>query len=288
MLGMDDITRFPSVSRLHFIECSGNSYSEWSAPTGKSVQEIHGLTSCSEWTGVPLSVLLQEVGIERSGAAWVIAEGSDGAAMTRSLPLTKCLADVLVAYGQNGEALRPEQGYPLRLVVPGWEGSTCVKWLRRLKVVAEPYQTREETAKYTDLMPDGSARQFSYVMEAKSVITHPSGTQRLSGPGFYEIRGLAWSGRGCVRRVEVSTNGGRSWSGAELQRPILPSCHTRFRFSWRWSGEDVVLQSRCIDETGYVQPSREALIKVRGTRSFYHFNAIQSWRVTGEGHVQNA
>jgi sulfane dehydrogenase subunit SoxC len=213
--------------------------------------------------------------------------GGDAAAMTRSLPIDKCLADVLVAYGQNGEALRPEQGYPLRLVVPGWEGNTHVKWLRRLKVVAGPAQTREETAKYTDLLPDGTARQFTFVMEAKSVITFPSGGQRLPGPGLYELRGLAWSGRGAVRSVEVSTDGGRSWQAAELQAPVLRIAHTRFRLPWRWDGGDALLQSRCADETGYVQPTLAELIAVRGLRSHYHLNAVQSWRVAPDGRVSN-
>src|SRR5438876_388804 len=218
---------------------------------------------------------------------WVLAEGGDAAAMTRSLPIDKCRADVLLAYGQNGEALRPEQGYPLRLVVPGWEGNTHVKWLRRLKVGAAPAQTREETAKYTDLLPDGTARQFTFVMEAKSVITFPSGGQRLPGPGRYELRGLAWSGHGAVRTVEVSTDGGRRWQAAELQAPVLPIAHTRFRLPWRWDGRDALLQSRCTDETGYVQPTLAELSAVRGLRSHYHQNAIQSWKVAADGRVSN-
>lgn len=284
---VDEVKRFPSVSRVHFIECSGNSFSEWAKPTAKTVQESHGLTSCSEWTGTPLALLLREVELSPQ-ASWVLAEGADGAVMTRSLPLEKCLDDVIVAYGQNGEALRPEQGYSLRLVVPGWEGSINVKWLRRLKVVDKPYQTREETAKYTDLMPDGSARQFTFVMESKSVITSPSGGQRLSGPGFFEITGLAWSGRGLVKQVQVSTDGGRRWNEAELQQPVLPKCHTRFRYPWTWLGNATVLQSRCTDETGYVQPTRSALTHVRGLQSYYHFNGIQSWIVAEDGTVSKA
>lgn len=286
LLTLEELKRFPSVSRPYFLECSGNSASGVK-PTGKSVQETHGLTSCSEWTGVPLSILLQEVGIEPQ-ATWIIAEGADGAAMTRSIPVSKCVDDVMVAYAQNGEALRPEQGYPMRLIVPGWEGSINIKWLRRLKVVDKPYQTREETSKYTDLMPDGTARQFTFVMEVKSVITCPSGGHKLPGPGFYEIRGLAWSGRGRVERVEVSVDGGGTWDAAELQQPVLPLCHTRFRFPWIWNGEETMLQSRCIDETGYVQPTREALIRIRGVHSNYHFNAIQSWKVGADGNVSNA
>jgi len=286
ILTLADLKRLPAVSRIHMIECSGNGLTEWATPTMPDVQRTHGLTSCSEWTGVLLATLLGEVGVEPAGL-WVLAEGGDAAAMTRSLPIDKCLADVLVAYGQNGEALRPEQGYPLRLVVPGWEGNTHVKWLRRLKVVAGPAQTREETAKYTDLLPDGTARQFTFVMEAKSVITFPSGGQRLPGPGLYELRGLAWSGRGAVRSVEVSTDGGRSWQAAELQAPVLRIAHTRFRLPWRWDGGDALLQSRCADETGYVQPTLAELIAVRGLRSHYHLNAVQSWRVAPDGRVSN-
>jgi sulfane dehydrogenase subunit SoxC len=287
ILTMEELKRFPSVSRLYFLECSGNSFSEWTKPKEPRVQEAHGLTSCSEWTGVLLSVLLQEVEVEPH-ASWIVAEGADGAAMTRSLPLEKCVDDVIVAYGQNGEALQPAQGYPLRLLVPGWEGNISVKWLRRLKVVDQPYQTREETSKYTDLMPDGAARQFTFVMDAKSVITFPSGGQRLTEPGFYEIRGLAWSGRGRVQRVEVSADNGLSWREAKLQQPVLSKCHTRFHLPWRWDGKDTIIQSRCVDETGYVQPTREALLKLRGTQSIYHYNAIQRWRIAADGRVFNA
>jgi sulfane dehydrogenase subunit SoxC len=282
---MEELKRFPSVSRLAFIECSGNSWPEWRAPTGQTAQQTHGLTSTSEWTGVLLATLLQEVGIRPEGT-WMLAEGGDAAAMTRSLPIADIMKEALLCYAQNGEALRPEQGYPLRLLIPGWEGNTCIKWLRRLKLGTAPFMTREETSQYTDLMPDGTARQFTMVMDAKSLITSPSGGQRIQ-PGFVEIRGLAWSGRGTVTKVEVSTDGGRSWESASLQDPILPKCHTRFRFPWRWNGRQAILQSRCTDDTGYVQPSRSALVAVRGTNSVYHYNAIQSWTVSPEGQVTN-
>lgn len=285
ILSMDELKRFPSVSRLVFIECSGNSAPEWRVPTGQTAQQTHGLTSTSEWTGVRLSTVLTEVGA-KSDATWMLAEGSDAAAMTRSLPLADMREDALLCYAQNGEALRPEQGYPLRLIIPGWEGNTCIKWLRRLKLGTAPFMTREETSQYTDLMPDGSARQFTMVMEAKSVITTPSGGQKIE-PGFIEVRGLAWSGRGSVTKVEVSTDGGGSWEQAQLQEPVLPKCHTRFRFSWRWYGGEAILQSRCIDETGYVQPSRPGLVAVRGVNSVYHNNAIQSWKISREGQVTN-
>jgi len=285
MFSMSDLVRFPSVSRTLFIECSGNSGHEWKGPSGKTVQETHGLMSTSEWTGVPLATVLAEAGMKPE-ATWVLAEGSDAAALTRSLPLADVLKDALLCYAQNGEMLRPEQGYPLRLVIPGWEGNTCIKWIRRLKLGSAPFMTREETARYTDLMPDGHARQFTFVMDAKSVITSPSGGDRIE-PGFVEIRGLAWSGRGSVAHVEVSPDGGRVWYQAQLQEPVLPHCHTRFRFRWRWDGSEVVLQSRCIDETGYVQPARSALVAIRGTNSKYHYNAIQSWKVDRDGRVTN-
>lgn len=293
-LKVQDLMRYPSVNRIYFIECSGNSLTEWSEPTLKDVQQTHGLVSGSEWTGVLLSTLLREVGVKPE-ARWVIAEGADAARMNRSIPLEKAWDDALIAYGQNGEAIRPEQGYPMRLVLPGWEGNTNIKWLHVLKLTDKPYQTREETSKYTDLIcHDGNciARQFSFVMEAKSVITYPSAHHPLREPGFVEIRGLAWSGRGKIVRVEVSTDGGKSWGLAELQEPILPKALTLFRFPWRWEGQETILQSRCTDETGYVQPTRDALVRVRGLGagkfgSIYHYNAIQSWKVTSDGGIHN-
>ncbi len=287
---MADLARFPSVSRLHFIECSGNGLTEWSKPTMKTVQETHGLTSCSEWTGVPLSVILAEAGLP-GNARWLLAEGGDASAMTRSIPIAKALKDCFLAYGQNGEALRPEQGYPLRLMVPGYEGNVHIKWLRRLEVSDAPFMTREETSKYTDLRPDGKAVQFSFEMEAKSVITSPSGQMTLDAPGWREITGLAWSGRGTIKRVDVSTDGGRSWRPAALQGPVLPLCHTRFRFPWQWDGKPAILQSRCVDDTGYVQPTLGQVIDQRGLNgpagSVYHLNAIQSWQVAEDGKVSN-
>ena len=287
---MADIRRFPSISRTMFIECSGNGLTEWSKPTLKTVQGTHGLTSTSEWTGVPLARLLKESEL-KPGAKWVLAEGADAAVMTRSIPLEKCLDDAFIAYGQNGEAIRPEQGYPIRLVLPGWEGNTHIKWLRRLEVSDVPFMTREETSKYTDLMPNGMARQFTFVMEAKSVITFPSGEMRLPGPGFYELTGLAWSGRGKITRLEVSADGGKAWADAHLQSPLLPICHTRFRFPWFWDGTPALLQSRATDETGYVQPTLKQLVDVRGLNgplgSVYHLNAIQSWAVADDGRVTN-
>jgi len=223
----------------------------------------------------------------RPAAKWILAEGADACKMQRSIPLEKAMNDILVAYGQNGEALRPEQGYPLRLLIPGWEGNASVKWLRRIKLIEEPYMVRDETSKYTDLMPDGTARQFTFVMDAKSVVTFPSAGQKLPGPGFYEITGLAWTGRGRVERVEISTGSGANWQRAELQEPRFPLAFTRFRFTWRWDGHEAVIASRATDETGYVQPSKDELIAARGVRSDYHYNGVRPWKVMADGRVAN-
>jgi sulfane dehydrogenase subunit SoxC len=283
---MDDLKRLPSVSRIHFIECSGNTLTEWDEPTLKTVQGTHGLTSTSEWTGVRLSTVLEMAGLQ-DGAAWILAEGADAAVMTRSVPVDKAMDDAILAYAQNGEALRPEQGYPLRLLLPGFEGNTHIKWLRRLEVSDKPFMTREETSKYTDLMPDGTARQFSFEMDAKSVITFPSGAMKLPRPGYYEISGLAWSGRGAITRVEVSADGGQTWQEAALQEPVLSKAHTRFSLPWVWDGEEAVLQSRAVDDTGYVQPTLSELVEVRGLNSVYHLNAIQNWHIAPNGEVTN-
>jgi len=286
ILTLEDLKRLPSTSRIVFLECAGNTRTEWRAPRAPSVKFTHGLTSCTEWTGVALSLLLREAGVQK-GAAWIVAEGGDATGNERSIPMAKAMDDILVAYGQNGEALRPGNGYPLRLLVPGWEGNVNTKWLRRIKVVDKPYMTRMESPDHTSLMPDGKARQFLFVMEAKSVITFPSGAQRLPGPGVYEITGLAWTGRGLVKRVEVSADGGKTWRDARLQEPVLRFAHARFRLEWRWDGREAVLQSRCTDETGYVQPTLAALVNVRGLNTVYHNNAIQSWKVAADGNVTN-
>jgi sulfane dehydrogenase subunit SoxC len=283
---MADLKRFPSVTRRHFIECSGNGLTEWKKPTMKNVQGTHGLLSTSEWTGVPFATIAREVGL-KDGSAWVLAEGSDAAVMTRSIPMEKMLKDAMLAYGQNGEAIRPERGYPLRLLLPGFEGNTHIKWLRRLEVSDKPFMTREETSKYTDLMPNGKARLFTLEMDAKSVITFPSGDMKLPGPGFYDIGGLAWSGRGRIQSVDVSTDGGKTWYPARIDSLPEPMCTVRFTFPWTWDGKAAVLQSRCTDETGYVQPTLQQLVAIRGTSSVYHLNAIQSWGVAGDGSVTN-
>jgi sulfane dehydrogenase subunit SoxC len=284
---LEDITRFPSVSRIHFIECGANTGMEWGNVAVPTVQYTHGMLGCSEWTGVPLSTLLDEAGFDRAKARYILAEGADGASLTRTVPIDMALDDALVVYGQNGEMLRPEQGYPLRLLVPGVQGVSSVKWLRRIKVGDRPWNTREEALHYVDLMPDGRSRQYTWIQEAKSVITSPSGGQVLLDRGYHQITGLAWSGRGKVRRVDVSTDGGRNWRVARLQEPLHTKALTRFRIDWTWDGGPALLQSRVVDDTGYVQPTLRQLRAVRGTRSIYHNNAIQTWRVDPTGEVAN-
>ncbi|GJE60072.1 sulfite dehydrogenase [Methylobacterium trifolii] len=283
ILTMADIRRFPSESRIHFIECSGNPGFE--AMSGRTASDLVGLVSCAEWTGVPLKTVLAEAGL-RPEAKWVVAEGADAAALTRSIPIDKCLDDAMLVYSQNGERLRPQQGYPLRVLLPGFEGNMNVKWLRRLNVTAEPAHSREETSKYTDSMPDGTARQFTFYMEAKSIITRPSGTQRIDR-GYNEITGIAWSGHGRITQVEVSVNDGRTWTVAQLQAPVLTRALTRFRLPWTWDGTPTAILSRATDETGYVQPDFKALTQVRGMKSFYHNNAIIPWRIAESGAVSN-
>ena len=285
---IDDVLRLPSVSRIHFVECGANSGLEWGNVAVPTVQFTHGMLSCAEYTGVLLSTVLDDVGVDLQRAKYLLAEGADGAALTRTIPLAMALDDVLLVYGQNGEMLRPENGYPLRLVVPGVQGVSSVKWLRRIKLGDQPWHTREETLHYTDLLPDGKSRQFTWIQEAKSVITSPSGGMTLLDKGgYYEITGLAWSGRGRIKRVDISTDGGRNWRTANLQEPVASKALTRFRADWVWDGAPAFLQSRCIDETGYVQPAMKQLREVRGTRSIYHNNAIQTWQVTANGQVRN-
>ena len=284
IFSMSELMRLPAVNRIHFIECAGNSSAEFTRPTGKTAQEVHGLLSNAEWTGVMLSVLLREAGA-RPEARWLLCEGADAASMTRSVPMEKAMDDAMVVYAQNGERLRPEQGYPLRLLLPGFEGNMNIKWLRRIKLGTQPWHTREETSTYTDLMPDGTARQFTFAMEAKSCVLSPSGGQKLDVHGYHEIYGVAWSGRGRITAVEISTDAGKTWQRARLQEPVLPRALTAFRADWHWDGKPCVLQSRAIDETGFVQPTRARLIAARGTASSYHYNAIQSWNIDANGGV---
>ena len=285
---MDALSRYPMVSRIQFLECSGNSRVAGLTPepVGGTCGALHGLVSCSEWTGVPLSILLDEAGVDPA-AHWILAEGADAAVMSRSVPMAKAMDDALVALYQNGERLRPDNGYPVRLFLPGYEGNMSVKWLRRIKVTAAPTMTKDETSKYTDLLPDGRSLMFSFPMEVKSVIVSPSPGLALYGPGLYEISGIAWSGFGKIARVLVSADAGASWGEAALSEPVLDKAVTRFRMAWRWNGAPAVIMSRAVDETGAVQPTRAAIIAEKGMNFAYHYNGIQAWRVDSDGQVTN-
>jgi len=285
---MDDIMRLPSVSRMCFIECGANTAMEWNNTAVPTVQYTHGMLSCSEFTGVPLITLLEMCGADVKRGKFVLAEGADGSGMTRTIPMSLVQSgEVLVAYGQNGEMLRPENGYPLRLVVPGIQGVSWVKYLRRIEVGDMPYGAKDETLHYVDLLPDGTHRQYSGIQEVKSVITSPSGGQVVLQKGFHSITGMAWSGRGKVKKVDVSIDGGRNWKTSRLQDPVLSKCLTRFSADFVWDGQPIILQSRAIDETGHIQPTVQALRAVRGGRSIYHNNAIQSWLLGENGEVKN-
>ena len=285
---LDELMRLPSVSRFHFIECGANTGMEWGNVAVPTCQYTHGMLSCSEFTGVPLKILLDMAGVDYKRGRYVLAEGADGSSMTRTVPMELIESgEVIVAYGQNGEMLRPENGYPLRLVVPGVQGVSWVKYLRRIEVGDQPYGTKDETIHYVDLMPGGQHRQYSSTQECKSVVTTPSGGQVLLDQGFYNISGLAWSGRGKVTQVDVSVDGGRNWRPARLETPVLSKCLTRFNLDWVWDGKPALIQSRATDDTGYVQPSTKQLRAVRGTRSIYHNNAVQSWLVQESGEVKN-
>ncbi len=285
---MDELMRLPSVSRFHFIECGANTGMEWGNVAVPTCQYTHGMLSCSEFTGVPLKLLLDMAGVDYTRGRFLLAEGADGSSMTRTIPMELVESgEVLVAYGQNGEMLRPENGYPLRLVVPGVQGVSWVKYLRRIEVGDQPYGTKDETVHYIDLMPGGQHRQYTSTQECKSVVTAPSGGQVMVGAGAYQITGLAWSGRGKVKRVDVSVDGGQNWQPARLQSPVMHKCLTRFSLDWVWKGQPALVQSRAMDETGYVQPSYKQLRAVRGTRSIYHNNAVQTWLVKESGEVAN-
>jgi sulfane dehydrogenase subunit SoxC len=285
---MDEIMRLPTVSRFHFIECGANTAVEWGNVAVPTVQYTHGMVSCSEFTGVPLKILFDMCGVDYKKARYVLAEGADGSSMTRTIPMELVESgEVFVAYGQNGEMLRPEQGYPLRLVVPGVQGVSWVKYLRRIEVGDAPYGAKDEAVHYMDLMPSGQHRQYTNLQECKSVVTTPSGGQVLLDKGFYNISGLAWSGRGKVTKVDVSTDGGRNWRAARIEGQAHSKALTRFNIDWVWDGKAAIIQSRATDETGYVQPNYKQLRAVRGTRSIYHNNAIQSWLVQESGEVKN-
>jgi sulfane dehydrogenase subunit SoxC len=282
MFTLADLKRFPAESRIHFLECSGNLARTAGSETTPG--QLAGLTSTSEWTGVALSTLFREVGAHPK-ATWFLAEGSDAAVMTRSVPVAKAFDDALLAYGQNGEALRPEQGYPARLFLPGWEGNASVKWIRRIELSDRPFMTREETSKYTEPFANDTARMFSLLMDARSLITYPAYPVTLT-PGWVEVNGIAWTGNGKVARVDVSTDGGRTWTPARLQEPVLSKAHTRFRHLWNWTGGESVIMSRAVDETGYVQPTRAELLALRGPGTTgYHLNPITGWVVRADGTV---
>ncbi|MFD1139746.1 sulfite dehydrogenase [Larkinella insperata] len=276
-----DLKRFPSVSRICFLECSGNYRGQ---DDGKiAPQQICGLTSQSEWTGVKLSTLFREVGVDPK-STWFLAEGGDSAVMTRSIPTSKGWEDAILAYAQNGEAVRPEQGYPVRLLLPGWEGNANVKWLRRLELSDQPYHTRQETSKYTEAIGGGKIRQFSFVMDARSIITYPAYPAKVE-KGWIEIRGIAWSGRGKIARVEVSVNAGKTWQTAELQEPVLDKAHVVFRYLWHWNGQPTEIMSRAVDETDYTQPTLKELVAARGGNMGYHLNPITAWSLQPDGQV---
>ena len=277
-----DLKRFPQVSRVSFLECSGNFGR--TAPPETTPQQLAGLTSTSEWTGVMLSTIFREVGVS-SKATWFLAEGEDAAMLTRSIPVSKARDDAMIAYGQNGEAIRPEQGYPARLLLPGWEGNSNVKWLRRIELADKPFMTREETSKYTDPLTNDTARIFSFVMDARSLITYPTYPVNVT-KGWVEIQGIAWTGYGKITRVDVSTDGGKSWTAAKLQQPVLSKAHTRFRHLFKWDGGDTVITSRAVDETGYMQPTRAELLEKRGPGAAgYHLNPITGWVIRADGTV---
>ena len=282
VFALDDLKRFPSVSRIHFIECSGN-LGRTAGPETTPGQLV-GMTSTSEWTGVLLSTIFKEVGVSPK-ATWFLAEGMDAAKLTRSIPAEKATQDAFIAYGQNGEPIRPEQGYPARLFLPGWEGNTHVKWLRRIELSDKPFMTREETSKYTEPFANGTSRMFSFAMDARSLITSPAYPKKLEH-GWVEINGIAWTGAGKIRRVDVRTDGGKTWSAAALQEPVLSKAHTRFRHLWNWTGGEAVIMSRAVDETGYMQPTRAQLLAQRGPgTTTYHLNPITGWVVRADGTV---
>ncbi|MCX7307754.1 MAG: sulfite dehydrogenase [Afipia sp.] len=283
---MDDIRRMPRVNKIYFLECAANSGMEWRGAQLNGCQFTHGMVHNVMYTGVSLKTLLDEAGV-KSNAKWLMLEGADAAGMNRSLPIQKGLDDCILAFAMNGEALRSEQGYPLRAVIPGWEGNMWVKWIRRIEVGDQPWQTREETSKYTDLLADGRSRKHTFIMDAKSVVTNPSPQAPLKFKGRNVLSGLAWSGRGTVKRVDVSMDGGRNWQSARLDGPVLDKSLTRFYVDFDWSGQEMMIQSRAMDSTGYVQPSKDELRKVRGVNSIYHNNGIQTWLVRANGETEN-
>ena len=293
---LDSLARYPMVSRMAFVECGGNSAPLFSPePIQANVQALHGLVSCSEWTGVPLSTLLDEAGIDPK-AKWIIAEGGDPPHLSRSVPLSKAMDDAMIVLYQNGERVMPGNGYPMRLLLPGWEGNMNIKWVRRIQVADQPGMTFYESRTYSQILPGGKAYQFYFLQEVKSFITHPSPGLAMQGPGFYEISGIAYSGNGRIAKVMVSADAGKTWTQAALQEPVHSKAFTRFRAPWRWDGGSAILQSRAWDEAGYAQPTRAQFIAARGQTSkappllafpSQHYNAIISWAIDPSGEVKS-
>jgi sulfane dehydrogenase subunit SoxC len=287
VFNVEDLKAMPSISRTVFIECTGNGWENWKkADENVTVQNTHGLVSTNEWTGVPLKFLVDLVGKHR-GSIWMLAEGGDAAAVARSIPLTdEILNEAFVAYGQNGEPLRPAHGFPMRLVMPGFEGNLNIKWLRRLEFGDRPWMTRWETARYTQLQANGKAIQFQLRMDTNSVITSPSGTMVIK-PGYNRITGLAWSGHGKITRVEISTDGAKTWKAAQLNLPALSKAQSRFQMDWVWDGKPTKIVSRSTDDKGNVQPDRNSFIAAMGTNALFHYNAQQTWSIDEAGRVRN-
>ena len=284
---LSDLARFPRINKLYFLECAANSGMEWRGAQLNGCQFTHGMIHNVLYTGIPLKDILKEVGL-KSSAKWILAEGADSSAMTRSIPIEKAMDDCIIAFKMNGESLRPEQGYPVRLVVPGWEGNMWVKWIRRIEVGDKPWHHREETSKYTDLFSNGKARRFTWEMDAKSVITNPSPQAPIThGRGQTVITGVAWSGRGKIQKVDVSIDGGVNWAEARLSGPADTKSMHRFYFEFNWDGKPLLLQSRAMDDTGYVQPTKDQLRSIRGENSIYHNNGIQTWAVDKDGIAEN-
>ncbi len=287
----EDLERFPRVNKTFFLECAANTGMEWAGAQLNGAQFTHGMIHNMEYTGVTLRTLLEEAGLDAAGDLadkWVYVEGADASSNGRSIPMEKALDDCLIAFKANGEALRMEHGYPVRLVVPGWEGNMWVKWLRRIEVTAQAIESREETSKYTDTLADGTSRKWTWVMDAKSVVTSPSPQSPIKhGPGPMVITGLAWSGNGAITGVDVSIDGGKTWQKARLANPGQPMALTRFYLDTTWDGSEMLLQSRAHDETGYVQPTKAQLREVRGENSVYHNNCIQTWHVKENGEAEN-
>jgi len=294
---LDSLSRYPMVTRTHFLECSGNSAPMFSSePLQVTAQAIHGLVSNAEWTGVLLSTLLEETGIDPK-ATWLLAEGADAPSLHRSVPIKKALDDAMIALYQNGERIQPGNGYPMRLLLPGYQGNMNVKYVRRIKLIDQPAMSFFESKTYSQILPTGKMWLFHFTQEVKSFITHPSFGHALQGPGFYEISGVAYSGNGRISKVMVSADGGKSWAQAALQEPVMPKAFVRFRMPWRWEGQPAVLQSRAFDEAGNVQPTRAEFVAARGQTDKplttplafpnQHYNSITSWGIDSKGEIKH-